>query len=93
MGAQESLTPVAVRPLRSGVDVYDLGQNAALMPRLRVHGPAGAKVKIAPAELLAADGAVDRGSVGGGDASWSYTLAGLPGSETWFPKFFYHGCR
>jgi len=90
---QESLTPVSVRPLHSGVDVYDLGQNAALMPRLRVQGPAGANVKIIPAELLAADGAVDRGSVGGGDASWSYTLAGLPGSETWFPKFFYHGCR
>jgi hypothetical protein len=93
VGAQESLIPVAVRPLRSGVDVYDLGQNAALMPRLRVHGPAGAKVKIIPAELIAADGAVDRGSVGGGDAAWNYTLAGQAGGETWFPKFFYHGCR
>jgi alpha-L-rhamnosidase len=84
--AQESLTPVAVRPLRSGVDVYDLGQNAALMPRLRVHGPAGAKVKIIPAELLAADGAVDRGSVGGGDASWNYTLAGLAWQRNLVPE-------
>ena len=91
--AQESLTPVAVRPLSAGVDVYDLGQNAALMPRLRVRGPAGAKVKIIPAELLAANGAVDRGSVGGDDAAWNYTLAGLAGGETWFPKFFYQGCR
>jgi hypothetical protein len=91
--AQESLPAVAMLPLRSGVDVYDLGQNAALMPRLRVRGPAGATVKIIPAELLAANGAVDRGSVGGGDAAWNYTLAGRPGGETWFPKFFYQGCR
>jgi alpha-L-rhamnosidase len=69
--AQESLPTVAMRPLRPGVDVYDLGQNAALMPRLRVHGPAGATVKIIPAELLAANGAADRASVGGGEAGWN----------------------
>jgi len=28
----------------------------------------------------------------GGDASWN-TPGRLPGSETWFPKFFYQGCR
>jgi hypothetical protein len=89
----EALRPVTVRTLRPGVTVYDLGQNAALIPQLKVRGPAGAMVRIIPAELLAEDGSVDRRSCGGrGPAWWQYTLAG-GGTEAWFPKFFYHGCR
>jgi alpha-L-rhamnosidase len=86
------LKPVSIKPLRPGVMVYDLGQNAALMPRIGVRGPAGAAVKITPAELVHADGRVDRGSCGGGEAYWKYTLDGR-GHQTYFPKFFYHGCR
>jgi alpha-L-rhamnosidase len=89
----ETLAPVTVRELRPGVAVYDFGQNASMMPRLRVRGPAGATVKMIPAELLKADGSVDRGSSGGGEAWWSYTLAGRPEGESWFPRFFYHGSR
>ncbi|MGA2053249.1 MAG: family 78 glycoside hydrolase catalytic domain, partial [Opitutales bacterium] len=88
----EVLTPVKITELRPGVKVYDLGQNAALMPRITVSGPAGARVRITPAELLHADGSVDRGSVGGGQAYWQYTLGGN-GEESWFPKFFYQGAR
>lgn len=82
----------AVKLLKPGVSVYDLGQNAAVMIRLTVHGAAGSTVTIMPAELLHADGSVDRGSVGGGEAYWKYTLAGSK-SETYIPKFFYQGCR
>jgi len=89
----EVLSPVAVREVRPGVSVYDLGQNAALMLRLRVHGPAGAVVKVTPAELVKPDGSVDRSSVGGGNAFWNYTLAGQAGGEAWEPRFFYHGAR
>ena len=88
----ETFPPIAVKQLRPGVAVYDLGQNAAFMPRLTVSGPAGATVQITPAELANADGSVDRSSVGGGEAFWKYTLAG-GGPETYVPKFFYHGCR
>jgi hypothetical protein len=90
--AFETLTPVKITELRPGVKVYDLGQNVSLMPRLTVSGPAGAMVRITPAELLRANGAVDRTSAGGGNAYWQYTLAG-GGNETWFPKFFYQGAR
>jgi alpha-L-rhamnosidase len=90
--AFETLKPVSVRPLRAGITVYDLGQNASLIPRLRVKGPAGAVVRITPAELLNADGTVDRVSAGGGEAYWQYTLVGND-HEDWFPKFFYHGNR
>ncbi len=90
--AFEVLKPARITPLRPGVEVYDLAQNASLVPRLAVTGPAGAVVRIIPAELLKPDGSVDRGSCGGGACYWQYTLAG-DGVEQWFPKFFYHGCR
>jgi len=87
------LKPVAVKEVRDGVSVYDLGQNVSLMCRLKVRGPAGSSVKIIPAELVKEDGTVARGSAGGGEASWNYTLAGKPDGETWEPRFFYHGAR
>jgi hypothetical protein len=89
----ETFAPVKVQEIRPGVAVYDFGQNASMMPRLRVRGPAGASVKLVPSELLKADGTVDRTSTGVGEASWSYTLAGRAEGETWFPRFFYHGSR
>ena len=88
----ETFTPVAVAHLEPGVSVYDLGQNAAIIPRLVVSGPAGAIVQITPAELLHPDGSVDRASVGDAPAYWQYTLTGQ-GTETYFSPFFYHGCR
>ena len=89
----EVLAPVSVRPLGPGVSVYDFGQNASMVPRLRVRGAPGTTVKMIPAELVKADGSVDRASVGDAEASWSYTLAGRAGGETWFPRFFSHGSR
>ncbi len=88
----EALKPVRTIRLKPDLAVYDLGQNASLMPRLQARGPAGSVVRITPAELLRDDGTVDRGSVGGGKAYWQYTLDGS-GRESWFPKFFYHGAR
>jgi alpha-L-rhamnosidase len=89
----EVLAPVSVKSLGPGVSVYDFGQNASMMPRLRVHGAAGTRVKMIPAELVKADGSADRASVGDAEASWSYTLAGRSEGETWFPRFFSHGSR
>ncbi len=93
--AHEVLAPVSIKTIRPGVDVYDLGQNAALMPRIRVHGPAGSRIKIIPAELLKPDGSVDWHSTHGNnaDADWQYTLAGTASGEHWRPDFFYHGAR
>ncbi|HEU5069019.1 MAG TPA: family 78 glycoside hydrolase catalytic domain [Verrucomicrobiae bacterium] len=90
--AMETLRPVSEKELTNGVAVYDLGQNAPIMPRLTVQGPAGSSVRITPAELLKPDGSVDRRSAGGGEAYWQYTLAG-GAEESWFPQFFYQGCR
>ena len=90
--ATETLSPIQTHVISLGKMVVDLGQNAALIPRLAVHGQSGAMVRIIPAELTNSDGTVNRESVGGGLAYWQYTLAGT-GTENWFPHFFYHGCR
>ncbi|WP_233256678.1 family 78 glycoside hydrolase catalytic domain [Opitutus sp. ER46] len=94
LGTHEVLRPVAVKPLRPGVLVYDFGQNTAMMPRLRVRGAQGSVVKMIPAELLNPDGSIDTSSFmrGPNGSWWAYTLRGGV-AEDWFPKFFYTGAR
>lgn len=91
----ETLVPVKKDVLSPSVCIYDLGQNASVMPSIQVHGTRGSSVRIIPAELLKPDGTVDRSSVtqdGIRPAWWQYTLAS-DSSIMWFPKFFYQGCR
>jgi len=92
----ESRAPVSQWALPNGSVVYDLGQNASTMPRIRVSGPAGSTVRIVPSELVNADGTLDRGSTGAGvlrgSSWWQYTKA-TDGEETWTPRFCYIGCR
>jgi hypothetical protein len=93
--AFDTFEPIAARSLRPDLVVYDLGQNASMMVRLKVEGPAGSFIRIIPSELLKRNGTVDReSSTEGGvrPAWWQYTLKG-DGEENWFPKFFYQGCR
>lgn len=71
--------------------VYDLGQNFAGWPEIRVKGPAGAVLKLVPGELLKPDESVSQAS-SGGPQSWSYTLRG-DGEEDWQPRFGYYGFR
>jgi len=92
--AFEVFKPISVSSPTNGVTVYDLGQNASIMLRLKVRGPAGSVVRVIPAELVDTNGFVDRGSCGGrrGLAYWQYTLAGR-GTEKYAAKFYYHGAR
>jgi alpha-L-rhamnosidase len=93
--AIETRSPVAVRELRPGVVLYDFGQNASFMPRVRVAGPRGSTVRMTPGEVVKADGTIERGTMGGahrGSAWWQYTK-GTDGEESWFPQFYYVGSR
>lgn len=92
--AFEVFKPISAISPTNGVTVYDLGQNAPIMIRLEVRGPAGSVVRVVPAELVETNGFVDRSSCGGrrGLAYWQYTLAGR-GTERYEAKFFYHGAR
>ncbi|MBW8864188.1 MAG: family 78 glycoside hydrolase catalytic domain, partial [Verrucomicrobia bacterium] len=57
---------VASRVLTNGDIVFDLGQNAAHVPKISVTGPAGSKIRIIPSELLSEDGSANQGSMGAG---------------------------
>ena len=87
---EKEFDPIVVTQPKPGVFVYDLGQNCALIPNLTVQGPAGAKVKITPGELLSAGLVVQKYSKG--TASCTYMLRG-EGQENWSPRFWYFGCR
>jgi len=91
----ETRQPVSMRTLATGAVLYDFGQNASFMPRLRVTGPAGSTVRLTPGEVVKEDGTIERGTMGGahrGSAWWQYTKA-TAGEETWFPQFYYLGSR
>ena len=97
IGKFDVFTPVSTNVISSGTSVYDMGQNASMMPKLQVTGPAGSYVRIIPSELLGSNGLVDRttctqDSTPPLPAWWQYTLIGS-GTETWSPQFYYHGCR
>lgn len=94
--AIETLNPIKVTQLKPNLWVYDLGQNTSVIPEIKVKGPSGASVRIIPAELLHADGTVDRTSAtqdGVRPAWWQYTIAQTNQSEHWIPQFFYQGGR
>ena len=97
IGKFDVFTPISTNIISPTVIVYDLGQNATLMPQLQVTGPPGSYVDIIPSELLSTNGLVDRttctqDSTPPLPAWWQYTLKGS-GTETWTPQFFTHGCR
>jgi alpha-L-rhamnosidase len=91
----EVLKPVNTHKLTNGEVVYDLGQNASIMPRIRVSGPVGSTIRLTPAEIVAEDGSVTQRTMGGGSrgSSWWEYIKGTTGEETWTPKFFYVGSR
>jgi alpha-L-rhamnosidase len=93
--AIDTLIPIKITQLKANLWIYDLGQNASIMPKISVTGPKGSFVRIIPAELLKPDGTVDRASAtqdGIRPAWWQYTLSSK-GVEIWFPQFFYQGGR
>jgi len=96
IAAIEVRTPVQTRtPTNSGVTVYDLGQNASFMPRVRVTGPRGSTIRLTPAEVINPDGSIQRSTMGStnrGISWWQYSKA-TDSEESWFPKFYYVGCR
>lgn len=87
----ERFETVNVTEPKPGIRVYDLGQNMAGRPRIRVSGPAGSTVKLIPGELLDTGGTVSQRS-SGGPMWYTYTLAGN-GLEEWAPRFTYYGFR
>lgn len=95
IGVIETREVVEVRDLGGGAWLYDFGQEAPFIPRLKVRGPEGSVVRLTGGERVHEDGTIDRATMGGahrGSAWWQYTMGG-GGEETWFPQFYYLGSR
>ncbi|MEO7211779.1 family 78 glycoside hydrolase catalytic domain [Mucilaginibacter sp.] len=93
--AIDTLKSAKITKVLANLLIYDFGQNASMMPALKVNGPKGSYVRMIPTELLGKDGLADRRSAtqdGVRPAWWQYTLSGY-GAENWFLKFFYQGAR
>lgn len=90
-------SPVLIDEPAPGVFVYDFGQNASAVPRLKVRGRAGQTVRLTPAEQRHGmhprrndgRGAVNPAGVGSPNY-FEYTLRGGP-TEQWTPQFSYSG--
>lgn len=89
--------PIRIDEPEPGIFVYDLGQNSSAIPRLKVRGQAGQKIKLSPAEQR--HGSSDRRNDGRGLVNpagvghpnyWEYTLRG-GAPESWEPQFNYGG--
>jgi len=76
-----------------GIYVYDMGQNFSGWTRLRVKGPAGARVTIRHAELIYDDGTLNTENLRSARAADTYILRGDPEGEVYEPHFTYHGFR
>lgn len=93
----EIFNPIRIDEPENGIFVYDLGQNSSAIPRIRVRGKAGQKIRLSPAEQR--HGSSDRRNDGRGLVNpagvgtpnyWEYTLRGA-GAEVWEPQFNYSG--
>jgi alpha-L-rhamnosidase len=91
------LKPIRVTHPKSGVYVFDIGQNMAGWVRLKVAGPPGTKVVMKYAERLNDDGTIDQTDIARFYKQYefqtdTYILQGI-GTEVWEPRFVYHGFR
>jgi alpha-L-rhamnosidase len=88
----KTIAPRKMFSPRSGVYLYDFGQNFSGWARLRVRGPRGTKIKLRYGELLNDDGTLNVAPNRTAEATDVYILKG-EGEETYEPHFTYHGFR
>ncbi len=88
----ETVHPVAVKRLKPGVYIFDMGQNLVGWCRVHVSGPRGAQVTLRHAETLNPDGSLYTANLRTARAADVYTLKG-EGAESYEPHFTYHGFR
>jgi len=84
--------PVSVEELRPGVWAVDVGREVAGWLALRARGPRGAALVARYAELRHEDGTVNQDTLRGARCTDTWLLRG-EGSESYEPRFTYHGFR
>lgn len=88
----EEVMAKAVTEPKSGVHVFDMGQNMVGWVRLKVEGAAGNEVTLRHAETLSPDGTIYTTNLRFARATDRYVLRG-GGEEVYEPRFTFHGFR
>jgi alpha-L-rhamnosidase len=97
--ADKIIKPAFISQPKSGVFVFDMGQNLAGYAELTVQGPAGNRVVMKYGERVQTNGMIDRADIEqhvkrmGSNQQYqtdTYILKGK-GQETWHSRFVYHG--
>jgi alpha-L-rhamnosidase len=88
----EEVVAKAVAEPKSGVHVFDMGQNVVGWVRLKVEGEAGTEVTLRHAEALNPDGTIYTTNLRFARATDRYVLKG-EGEEVYEPRFTFHGFR
>ncbi|VXB52629.1 Alpha-L-rhamnosidase [Arthrobacter sp. 9V] len=88
----EELAPAAILTSPSGKVIVDFGQNISGWVRLTVDGEAGREVTIRHAEILTPGGELETETNRTAEATDRYILRG-GSTETWEPRFTFHGFR
>jgi alpha-L-rhamnosidase len=96
----QSISPVQIYPVagQPGVYTFDFGQNLVGWGQLTVSGSAGTSVTLRYGELTNSDGSVDQSNINIFVSlpqyfqTDTYILKGV-GTETYAPRFTYHGFR
>ncbi len=88
----QTLKPRYVKELRPGVYIYDMGQNMVGWASLRVRAKKGTKITMRFAETLMPDGELNTANLRSAKQTDVYVADGR-GTETWEPRFVYHGFR
>ncbi|RZA00411.1 MAG: alpha-rhamnosidase, partial [Sphingobacteriaceae bacterium] len=86
------IKPVAIYERTPGVYLVDMGQNMVGWIKLKVQGTKGQKVTMRFAEVLKPDSSLNLEPIRTAKVTDIYTLKGTS-SETWEPRFTYHGFR
>ncbi|MGN7860658.1 family 78 glycoside hydrolase catalytic domain [Microbacterium sp. 22303] len=87
----EELAPVEILTTASGRTVVDFGQNISGWVRLTVHGKRGTTITLRHAEVMV-DGEIEVETLRTAANTDRYILRG-GNSETWEPRFTFHGFR
>ncbi|MCQ4211807.1 family 78 glycoside hydrolase catalytic domain [Streptomyces longispororuber] len=88
----ETLDGTEVSGAAEGSRIFDLGRNIAGWPELTVTAPRGTTIRAYPAESLK-NGHADQSISNVGAPLWDSYTTGSARTETWHPKFSYHGFR
>ncbi len=89
----ERLKPKKITQPRPGTFIADFGQNLVGWCHLQAAGPRDTTIRLRHAETLRPDGTLFLANLRGAAVTDRFTLAGTGASESFEPRFTYHGFR